>query len=76
MTESEFLTFLTEFFYEKGTSLMNRVSMKKNKVFIVRCTEDEKKIIKDLAKNKEFSVSRLVRWLVRQEYERKKQDER
>ena len=45
--------------------------MKKSEVFIVRCSEDERNLLKDLAKDMGFSVSQLVRWLVKQESERR-----
>ena len=49
---------------------------KKNKAFMVRCSEDEHNLLKDLAKDTGFSISQLVRWLVKQESERRGQDER
>ena len=48
----------------------------RDKRFHIRCSADEHQLLLELAKEVGFSISQLVRWLVKQESERRGQDER
>jgi hypothetical protein len=48
----------------------------RDKCFHVRCSADEHQLLLELAKDMGFSISQLVRWLVKQESERRGQNER
>ena len=49
--------------------------MNRNKRLHVSCSEDERKLLMNLAKEMGFSISQLVRWLVKQESERRGKNE-